>query len=130
MTNVNITPLRLIRISKDLNAVQMGKIFGVSYAYISAVEKGQRKMHPDRLELGLIELGIPYDLYRELSSFCEMIDQKNLSAQDQFKFCLIKTIGITSPDLKEQSEQLLEQFLPLEDYQKVPIIIYQYQKIK
>lgn len=109
--NTNTMPLRMIRIAKDLNMEQMAEYFLVTKAYISALEKGKREMNFRTLKYGLDNLGITLDDYSELDSFREYIENQPLDQQSKFKFMLIKTLGIVSPELKENANDLIASYL-------------------
>ena len=104
--NTSIMPLRMIRIAKDLNMEQMAEYFLVTKAYISALEKGKREMNFRTLKYGLDNLGITLDDYSDLDGFREYIEKQPLDQQSKFKFMLIKTLGVVSPELKENAEEL------------------------
>lgn len=109
--DTSIIPLRMIRIAKDLNLEQMAEFFLVTNAYISAIEKGKREMNFRTLKYGLDNLGITLDDYQELDSFREYIEKQPLEQQNKFKFMLIKTLGVVSPELKESSNELINIYL-------------------
>jgi len=105
---VNITPIRMIRIIKDLSMDDMAQLFMVSKAYISAIENNQRKFRTQTLKFGLDNLNISLDDYYILDEFSEKLLNTELSDRDKYKFMLIKTLGIVEPDTKIQTEVLLE----------------------
>ena len=109
--NTSIMPLRMIRIAKDLNMDQMAKYFLVTEAYISALEKGKRNMNFRTLKYGLDNLGISLDDYSNLNSFREYLENQPLDQQSKFKFMLIKTLGVVSPELKENANELITNYL-------------------
>lgn len=109
--NTSIMPLRMIRIAKDLNMEQMAEYFKVTKAYISALEKGKRDMNFRTLKYGLDNLGITLDDYSDLDSFREYLENQSLAQQDKFKFMLIKTLGVVSPELKENTNELITIYL-------------------
>lgn len=109
--NTSIMPLRMIRIAKDLNMEQMAEYFLVTKAYISALEKGEREMNFRTLKYGLDNLGITLDDYSDLDGFREYIEKQPLDQQSKFKFMLIKTLGVVSPELKENAEELISRYL-------------------
>jgi len=107
----NIMTLRMIRIAKDLNMEQMAEYFLVTKAYISALEKGKREMNFRTLKYGLDNLGITLDDYSDLDNFREYLESQPLDQQSKFKFMLIKTLGTVSPELKENANQLISNYL-------------------
>ena len=109
--NTSIMPLRMIRIAKDLNMEQMAEYFLVTKAYISALEKGKREMNFRTLKYGLDNLGITLDNYSDLDGFREYIEKQPLDQQSKFKFMLIKTLGVVSPELKENAEDYGFEFI-------------------
>ena len=109
--NTSIMPLRMIRIAKDLNMEQMAEYFLVTKSYISAREKGKREMNFRTLKYGLDNLGITLDDYSDLDGFREYIEKQPLDQQSKFKFMLIKTLGVVSPELKENAEELISRYL-------------------
>ncbi|MBE6160474.1 MAG: helix-turn-helix transcriptional regulator [Lactobacillales bacterium] len=108
--SANIVPLRIIRIAKDLSMEEMANNFMVTKAYISAVEKGDRKMKIQTLKFGLDNMNINLDDYFQLEKFSEELLDSELSNSDKFKFMLIKTLGIVSIKLKVKSEEILEKY--------------------
>lgn len=107
---VNIKPLRMIRIAKDLSLDEMASFFMVTKAYISAIEKNQRKMKPQTLKLGLESMNISMDEYFQLEEFSQELLKSELSDRNKYMAMLIKTLGVVSHELKPQSEELLEKF--------------------
>jgi len=112
MRNLNILPLRLIMIAKDLNQTEFAKYFAVTRAYISAILKGQRVMDEETLINGLNNLGISVIEYTKLSSFCEMLDTFKINDMAKYRFGLIKAIGAVDAELKEQADTFLQQYFP------------------
>ena len=111
MKNGKINVLRMIRIAKDLNMEEMAEYFLVSKAYISAIEKGIRNISLRTLKFGLNNLGILIEDYFELVDFAEKLDEMSLNNESKYKFMLIKTLGVVSPELKDKSNQILGEFL-------------------
>jgi len=108
----------MIRIAKDLKMEQMSEFFGVTTAYISAIEKGIREMNTKTLEIGLNNLGISLEEYNTLEKFKEYIEILPLEDQNKFKFMLIKTLGVVYPNLKENTEELINNYLNNNEKQK------------
>ena len=82
----------------------------VTKAYISAIEKNQRKMKPQTLKLGLESMNISMDEYFQLEEFSQELLKSELSDRNKYMAMLIKTLGVVSHELKPQSEELLEKF--------------------
>lgn len=107
---INLMPIRIIRIAKDLSMEEMANYFMVTKAYISAIEKNKRKIRIQTLKFGLDNMNISLDDYYELQDFSQELLNIELSERDKYKFMLIKTLGVVSPEQKTQSEELLEKF--------------------
>ena len=78
---------------------------------ISALEKGKRDMNFRTLKYGLDNLGITLDDFSDLDSFREYLENQPLDQQSKFKFMLIKTLGVVSPELKENANELITSYL-------------------
>lgn len=104
----NLTPLRMIRIAKDLTREEMAEHFLVSSAYIGAIENNQRQMSRGTLKYGLMSLDITLEEYKSLEEFKEELLSKDLNECDKYKFMLIKTLGIVDKEEQEKTEDLLE----------------------
>lgn len=107
---INIKPLRMIRIAKDLTMEEMGEYFLVTKAYISALEKGNRSINFRTLRFGLDNLNISLEDYNTLEEFSETLLNDELSNKDRYKFMLIKTLGVVDTELKEETEELLDKY--------------------
>lgn len=107
---INIKPLRMIRIAKDLTMEEMGEYFLVTKAYISALEKGNRSINFRTLRFGLNNLNISLEDYNTLEEFSETLLNDELSNRDRYKFMLIKTLGVVDTELKEETEELLDKY--------------------
>lgn len=106
----NIMPLRMIRIAKDLTLDEMANYFMVTKAYMSAIENNKREMHIRTLKFGLIEMNINLDDYLQLQEFSVDLLNSDLPDRDKYKFMLIKTLGVVSPELKIETEELLDNY--------------------
>lgn len=107
---INITPMRMIRIAKDLTMTDMANYFMVTPAYIGALEKNQRKIKIQSLKFGLDNLGISLDDYFLLENFSKNLLNDNISDEYKYRYMLIKTLGVVNPELKVQTEELLEKY--------------------
>jgi len=105
---INLVPLRFIRIAKDLNMAEFSKHFLVTSAYISLVEKGKREMTLRTLKSGLKEMGISYIDYVELEELSEELITKDIDKNLKYRIMLTKAIGVINPSLKEETEQLID----------------------
>ena len=115
----NIMPLRMIRIVKDLKMKEMAAYFEVTPAYIGAIENGEREMNFRTIKYGLDNLGISRDSYEELVEFQNKLINSDMSDEDRFKFMLIKTLGVVSPELKEQSTFILNEYLKIDAQKRI-----------
>lgn len=106
----NLNPIRMIRIAKDLKTEDMAFCFSVTSAYISAIEKGERKFKEQTLKFGLDNLGITLEDYYDLESFKEELLNTELSKEEKHKFMLVKTLGIVNSKLKEASDETLKTY--------------------
>lgn len=113
----DLVPLRFIRIAKDMSSKDFAEYFLVSPAYISAIEKGQRQMHPRTIKSGLRDMGIEYEDYLELEQLAKELNLQEIEDGEKYRMMLIKAIGVINPSLKEETEQLLDTY-------------YRYKKIK
>lgn len=107
---INITPMRMIRIAKDLTMTDMANYFMVTPAYIGVLEKNQRKIKIQSLKFGLDNLGISLDDYFLLENFSKNLLNDNISDECKYRYMLIKTLGVVNPELKVQTEELLEKY--------------------
>lgn len=105
---INITPIRMIRIIKDISMEEMADLFMVSKAYISAIENNQRKFRIQTLKYGLDKLNISLENYYILEEFSQELLITELPDRDKYKFMLIKTLGVVEPDTMIQTEELLQ----------------------
>ena len=105
---VNLNPIRMIRISKDLTKSELAEYFKVSSTFMGLVENGKRKFKIQVLKYGLDNLGISLEDYDTLVEFSEFLSSQDLSDNTKYRFMLMKTIGIINPDLKAQSEAFLD----------------------
>lgn len=107
----NTAPLRLIKIAKNLTTLEMAKHFECSSAYINAIENETRDMHFRTLKYGLDNLGITIGEYDELVEFRKSLSEKDLEDKEKFKYMLMKTIGVITPEIKEQIDEILNNTL-------------------
>ena len=107
---INLNPLRMIRISKDLTREEMAEYFLVTPAYIGAIENNKRAMTTRTLRSGLNYLNITLDEYESLRNFGNALLQTELSKDKKYAYMLIKTLGIVEKSLKEEAEQSLEKY--------------------
>jgi len=107
----NTTPIKMIKIVKDMSAVEMATCFGVTTAYMHYVENGERNFRIQILKYGLDNLGITMDEYNELMEFKKFLENKELEDKEKFKYALMKTIGVLTPEVKEQIEEVLNNTL-------------------
>ena len=105
---LNITPIRMIRIIKDLSMDEMAEYFMVTKAYISAIEKRERKFRIQTLKFGLDNMNISLEDYYILEDFSNELLNEELSDRDKYKFMLIKTLGIVEPEAKDKTDELLD----------------------
>ncbi len=105
---VNINSLRMIRIVMDLSIEQMADHFLVSSSYISALEKGKRKINFRTLKYGLDNLKIKMEDYLELDDFRNYLENGDFDMQSKFRYMLIKTVGVVSPNLRKTTDELLD----------------------
>lgn len=106
-----LSPLKFIRIAKDMKMREMAEIFEVTSAYISAIEMGQRKIKKQVLIYGLNDLNINYDDYLELESLSyELSLREDIDDLKKYRIMLIKAIGVVDIDLKEEIDQLLDTY--------------------
>ena len=107
---INISPIRMIRIAKDLTMEEMAQFFLVTRAYISAIEKNKREFRLRTLKFGLNNLNISLNDYFILEEFSQELLNSELCNRDKYKFMLIKTLCILEPDEKNSSEEILEKY--------------------
>ena len=107
---INLNPLRMIRISKDLTREEMAEYFLVTPAYIGAIESNKKEMTTRTLKSGLHYLNITLDEYESLRDFGDELLQTELSDDKKYTYMLIKTLGIVEKSLKEETEQYLEKY--------------------
>jgi transcriptional regulator with XRE-family HTH domain len=96
-SNEAFHPLALIRVARQLTLEDTSKYFEVSKAYISAVEKGIRKMNENRLKLGLNNMNIEYEKYIELESYVGRIQTRNIPLDKKYAYSLMLAIGVSYP---------------------------------
>ena len=125
---INICPMKMIRVAKDLSMEKMAEYFGVTGAYISAIEKGDRSMRVQTLLFGLYNLGIYFHDYEMLESFSETLLNDDLADTEKYKFMLIKTLGVVDTEFKNETQELLEKYYYSKKNDKVKKISY-YTKI-
>lgn len=111
MTNKKLSPLRLIRIVKNMDAKEMANYFGISSPYISSIENGNRKINEEILLRGLTNLGIEVKDYKELEKFCVDLTESDLEHQDQYRYALLKALGVIHPGFKVETEAFLSMCL-------------------
>ena len=107
----NLVPLKMIRIVKNMSTEEMAGHFEVTTAYINAIENGIKTFRPTTLKYGLIGLNISYEDYEELENFSNYLSEKELNKQDKYKYMLMKTIGILSPEQRNIIEEYLNNTL-------------------
>lgn len=112
---INLDPIRFIKIAKDMSSKEMAEYFGVTSAYISNITASElspnkRNMSKRVLLYGLERLGIFYSDYLELEAFSYEISNKEISDNRKFRYMLIKAIGTVCPELKEESEKILNTY--------------------
>lgn len=105
---VNLNPIRMIRISKDLTKSELAEYFKVSSTFMGLVENGKRKFKIQVLKFGLDNLGISLEDYHTLEEFSEFLSNQDLSDNTKYRFMLMKTIGVINPDLKAESDAFLD----------------------
>ena len=110
MTNPKLIPLRLIRIVMNMSAKEMANSFGISTPYISSMENGNRKINDDILIKGLTNLGIELEDYEDLDEFCDVLMESDLDYQNQYRYALMKALGVVSPSFKSETESFLQMF--------------------
>lgn len=106
----SLVPLKFIRIAKDMSSKDFAEYFLVSPAYISAIEKGQRQMHPRTIKSGLRDMGIEFEDYLELEQLAKELNLKDIEEGKKYRIMLIKAIGVADTSLKDISEQLLDTY--------------------
>lgn len=107
---VSLQPLRFIRIAKDMSQKDFAQYFLITPAYITALENGKRKISERTLRFGIAQLNIEYDDYLELEELSENLKQQKYDDLKKYRIMLIKAIGVIAPDLKEQTEELLQNY--------------------
>ncbi len=111
MANKKLIPLRLIRIVKNMDAKEMATYFDISTPYISSMENGNRKINEDILERGLNNLGIDIKEYEELEKFCNDLTDSELDYKDQYRYALMKALGVVDQGFKSETETFLNMSL-------------------
>ena len=111
MANKKLIPLRLIRIVKNMDAKEMATYFNISTPYISSMENGNRKINEEILQRGLTNLGIELKDYEELEEFCASLTESDLEHQEQYRYALMKALGVVHPGFKAETEAFLNMCL-------------------
>lgn len=111
MANKKLSPLRLIRIAMNMDAKEMANYFEISSPYISSMENGNRKINEEILIKGLMNLGIEVKEYKELEKFCDDLTESDLEYQDQYRYALMKALGVVHPGFKAETEAFLNMCL-------------------
>ena len=111
MANKKLIPLRLIRIVKNMDAKEMATYFNISTPYISSMENGNRKINEEILQRGLTNLGIELKDYEGLEEFCASLTESDLEHQEQYRYALMKALGVVHPGFKAETEAFLNMCL-------------------
>ena len=106
---LNLNPLRMIRIAKDLSDKDLGEIFKVSGTYVAAIENTDSHLPKDILETGLACINISMDDYLELLEFKVELEASDIDDRDKYKFMLFKTLGITDEKAKADVEKIIRE---------------------
>ena len=107
----NLVPLKMIRIAKNMSTEEMASHFEVTTAYINLIENGDKALRKTTLKYGLIGLNISYEDYSELENFSNYLLEKEIDKHDKYKYMLMKTIGILSPEERIIIEEYLNNAL-------------------
>jgi len=107
----SLVPLKFIRIAKDMKSKEMAEAFGVTTAYISAIETTSRNIRKQTLIYGLQKLNINYADYLELEALSyELSLREDIDDLKKYRIMLIKAIGVINPTLKQNCEELLNTY--------------------
>jgi len=106
---LNLNPLRMIRIAKDLSDKDLGEIFKVSGTYVAAIENTDGHLPKDILETGLACINISMDDYLELLGFKVELEASDIDDREKYKFMLFKTLGITDEKAKADVEKIIRE---------------------
>ena len=103
----------MIRIAKDFSTEEMANFFEITSAYVGAIESGKRIMHFRTLKYGLNNLNITFDDYVELDEFSSILLEKDIEDREKFKYMMMKTIGILTPEIRFEIDEILNNTLSL-----------------
>lgn len=116
MENINnnipkLNALKAIRITLDLSLKEFADKLNTHQSYISEIESGKRTITP-KFRTKLKEV-YNIKLYEsmELQEFIDDLESSELTHLEKYRFILIKTLGIVNKDLKEESQELFDNYL-------------------
>lgn len=111
MTRSRLNALKAIRITLDLSIKEFSDKLNVHQSYINEIETGKRPI-TSKFRIKLKEV-YNIKLYEsmELQEFIDDLESSELTHLEKYRFILIKTLGIVNKDLKEESQELLDNYL-------------------
>ena len=111
MTTNRLNVLKAIRITLDLSIKEFSDKLNTHQSYISEIESGKRPITSKfRMKLKEVYKIKLYEIM-ELQEFIDDLESSELTHLEKYRFILIKTLGIVNKDLKEESQELLDNYL-------------------
>ena len=110
MEKANLNSLKAIRIVKNISTLEFAKYFEISKSHIYALESGERNLKFKTLKNGLDNLNISLEDYYELEEYSLLLSNSNFSEKKKYALFLIKAIGVTKKEMKEETEKTLSKY--------------------
>ncbi len=107
---LNISPIKMIRLVKNLSCEEMADVFNITKDNYDLVENSNYNIDTKKLIRGLNLLQINISDYLLLIEFSQHLDNSELSELNKYKYMLIESLEIMTPERQYICEDQLNSY--------------------